>query len=380
MRAWAVLVWLPLAACGRIGFDLAARDAGIGDGSAIDTPVGQACTSDLECGRCARCTGTCQVEPVNTLVLGHRTTCYLGAGNDRWCAGGNNEGQLGLGDLQDRATPTHALDGGGWEALYQFYYGRTIGVRGGQEWEWGNGNPTPVANAAAHPVRDALGDLAFVGWWETDGTTGLDPSGSSWTALDYGADHTCAIKAGRMYCWGINRGGSLGQPAVGEGVSLPSPVPVGVDVDWKTVAVGGDLQRGFSCGLKQSGQLYCWGDPFFTGTGGVNVGASPTEIGNGLQFAWVDATWEHACAGQAGGAGAVWCWGHDTYGGYVAPQIIGADAPLLVPGTYTDWRMGGHHACGKTAAGRWRCFGWNTFGQLGVGTTMNDGAMVDLCP
>ena len=52
-----------------------------------------------------------------------------------------------------------------------------------------------------------------------------------------------------------------------------------------------------------------------------------------------------------------------------------------IAGTYDAWIMGGHHACGKASTtGRWRCFGWNTTGQLGVGTTTNDGELVDLCP
>jgi hypothetical protein len=63
----------------------------------------------------------------------------------------------------------------------------------------------------------------------------------------------------------------------------------------------------------------------------------------------------------------------------VAVGSTSAAVPTQIPGTYERWVMGGHHACGLSA-GRWKCFGWNDAGQLGVGTTTNDGQLVDLCP
>lgn len=377
-----------LSACGRLGFDASDSNRGDGDGGVdapIDTPVGQACTTDLECGRCARCDGTCSVEPVNALFLGHRSTCYLGTGGTRWCAGNNTGGQLGLGDqdgMTNRSSPERADDGGGWEQIYLYYYSPAIGIRAGQEYRWGNaGSLVPVASGPSHPVRAALGDLTFKNWWELDGTSPIDPTGSVWRSLSFGADHSCGVKTdGTLHCWGTNRSGSLGQAGLIEGAVVANPAPVGAATDWDTVAVGGDLDKGFSCAIKQDGFVYCWGHPWFTGTNGLDIGAVPSRINGDLPYAWLQANWERACAGTA--AGNVRCWGHDSYGGFVALGLTEAAVPTSIPGTYSTWILGGHHACGLTmdAAPRWRCFGWNTAGQLGIGTTINDGALYDLCP
>lgn len=375
-----------LAGCGRLGFDTAASvrsDGGSDPDAAIDTPVGQACATDLECGRCGRCAGTCQVEPVNALFLGHRSTCYLGANGDRWCTGDNMGGQLGLGDELNRSTPERALDGGGWEALYLHYYGAAIGLRAGQEYRWGGGpgNTVPTMTGASHAVRGALGDLDFRGWWDANGTSTIDASGAVWMSLSYGADHACGVNTdGALYCWGTNRSGSLGQDMVAENAMIALPDQVGTDNNWVAAAVGGDLDKGFSCGIRSSGRVFCWGHPFFTGTNGVDVGAGPTAIYGDHLYTWVQANWEHACAGDS--AGVVRCWGHDTYGGFVAPGLTDTPIPVIVDGVYAKWVMGGHHACGLTAgaAPRWRCFGWNISGQLGIGNVVNDGALHDLCP
>jgi alpha-tubulin suppressor-like RCC1 family protein len=382
-----LVVWVALAGCGRIGFGDAAQngDGGPIDGPPIDTPIGLACTTDQQCGRCARCdaSGTCQVEPVTKLFLGHRSLCYLGANGERWCAGENNGGQLGLGDADgntNRAFPERALDGGGWETIYLFYYGNAIATRGNQEWQWGGGvSLVPTAAGAVHPALAGFGDLAFTSWWELDHTSSLDPTGTVWASLDYGADHACGVTGdGKLACWGTSRNNSLGQ-VLADGTMVTNPVQVGSDANWQSVAVGGDLDKGFSCGLKVSGKVFCWGHPWFTGTGDTDVGAVPSEIAGQAQYKWIDADFEHICGGTPGGE--VLCWGHDSYGGFVTPGMTSASVPkAIIGGPWAEWVMGGHHACGKTTAGRWRCFGWNEQGQLGNGTFTNDGAMTDLCP
>ncbi len=374
---------MALAGCGRIGFGDTIGDGGPTDGPPLDTPIGLACTMDQQCGRCARCdtNGTCQVEPVTKLFLGHRSLCYLGTNGDRWCTGENNSGQLGLGDADgntNRATPERAFDGGGWDTVYLFYYGNAIATRSGQEWQWGGSvSLVPTAVGAAHPARAGFGDLAFTSWWEIDGTTSLDTTSTAWASLDYGAEHTCGVRAdGSLACWGTSRSHSLGQ-AVADGTMVATPTTVGSDTSWKSVAVGGDLDKGFSCGLKTSGRVLCWGHIWFTGTADTDPGPVPTEVAG--NYEWIDADFEHICAGTAGGE--VFCWGHDSYGGFVAPGLTSTPVPTRITGgPWAQWAMGGHHACGKTAAGRWRCFGWNEMGQLGNGTFTNDGAMTDLCP
>jgi len=395
LRVAVAVLLAGISGCGRLGFDLdVARDGrerdSIGDdgqilidAAPIDTPVGMVCATDSECGRCARCDGVCAVEPVTELFLGHRSTCYIGAGGTRWCAGDNSGGQLGLGDTTGRPTPTRIADGDQWERINLFYYGRAHATRLGQFYEWGNGTLLPIATGASRSVRAVLGDLNRECFWELDNTASTCPGAGAtvWHSLDYGADHFCGIRTDRtLWCWGTNYSDAVGVNTA-EGANIAAPTQVGTDTDWDQVGTGGRSAgvnfTGSTCARKTTGQIYCWGHPSLTGTNGVDVGPTPTLITPATDWMWIDVDWQHACAGKTNGT--VWCWGADTYGGFVAPGLTSAAVPTKLPDTYDRWIMGGHHACGLSG-GRWRCFGWNEDGQLGVGNTTNTGELVNLCP
>jgi hypothetical protein len=373
----AVVLAVVAVACGRAHFQTS-PDASAD--SAPDAPVGMACTADTDCGRCARCAGTCQVEPVNALFLGHRSLCYIGANGDRWCAGENYMGLLGLGDTVNRSTPERAQDGGGWDAIYMSYYSSSIGSRGGQFWDWGpNATMVPVASSPSRAVREALEDDSFQCFWEQDGTAMCEPSGSIWQSLAYGSDHTCGVKPdGTLWCYGTDYDGDLGQPSVSSGSAVAAPTQVGTSTMWVQVATGGELNRGSTCALDTNHQIWCWGTPALAGTNNAGAGTTPTLITNEIDWIWIKSSWEHSCAGKTDGR--VYCWGDDNYGGFVAIGLTSAPVPTQIPGTYTQWVMGGHHACGLDSTGKWQCFGWNSAGQLGIGNTTNDGQLYSLCP
>jgi alpha-tubulin suppressor-like RCC1 family protein len=383
LRATWVLV---VVACGRVSFTPTPAGDGGGpiDTAAADTPVGMACSTDLECGRCARCDGTCQTEPITEMFLGHRSTCYVGAGGTRWCAGDNTDGQLGLGDTTARSVPTRPGDGDDWERIFLFFYGAALGVRQGQFWTWGGGALVPNATGPARDVRAMLGDLNPTCFWEADGTapTCSGAGATVWRSLDYSASHFCGVRAAdrTLWCWGTSYSNALGATRA-DGTLTATATQVGSDTDWEDVGAGGRDAgvnfTGSTCARKMSGEIYCFGHPSLTGTNGVDVGAVPTQLVGG-PWTFIDMDWQHACAGKADGS--VWCWGADTYGGFVAPGLIASAVPVQIPGTYTRWKMGGHHACGLTPTARWRCFGWNDDGQLGIGTTGGNGEVVDLCP
>ena len=83
-----------------------------------------------------------------------------------------------------------------------------------------------------------------------------------------GGEHTCAVKTnGRLYCWGYNGDGQLG-----DGTTTNRTVPTqvsGAATDWLSVAAGGR----HTCALKTNGRLYCWGWNFYgqLGDGGGPV-------------------------------------------------------------------------------------------------------------
>jgi alpha-tubulin suppressor-like RCC1 family protein len=81
----------------------------------------------------------------------------------------------------------------------------------------------------------------------------FEHTGRAWIAVGAGGDHTCAIESpGRLYCWG---GNAFGQVGDGTMVDRSQPTVVGSDTDWASVILGHD----HSCAFKTDGSLWCWG-------------------------------------------------------------------------------------------------------------------------
>jgi alpha-tubulin suppressor-like RCC1 family protein len=113
--------------------------------------------------------------------------------------------------------------------------------------------------------------------------------------------HACALSSGVIRCWGDNNG-RRASPLSGTQTQIP---PTQVDNSTDYVAL--EASTTFACGLRQNGEVRCWG----MNTGG-QLGVDPAESGlietvRGVSEATDIATGEqHACALVAGRA---WCWG-----------------------------------------------------------------------
>ena len=110
------------------------------------------------------------------------------------------------------------------------------------------------------------------------------------------------------------------------------------------------------CALLQSGSVRCWGTngPMMGAATGSNVAAPPIA---GLQDAVnISVGYGTACAVRA--TGAVVCWGSALTGGALVPGITNATQVSAGP-----------HTCVRTADSKVLCWGTNSYGELGLGTT-----------
>jgi alpha-tubulin suppressor-like RCC1 family protein len=74
-------------------------------------------------------------------------------------------------------------------------------------------------------------------------------------ALAVGGGHACFVTdAGRIYCWGRNASGQLGNGTVEDS---PVPSPLAATTRFATVSAGPGYH---TCGIGTEGVLYCWGD------------------------------------------------------------------------------------------------------------------------
>jgi alpha-tubulin suppressor-like RCC1 family protein len=195
------------------------------------------------------------------------------------------------------------------------------------------------------------------------------PTISAATAIAAGGEHTCALsRAGSVSCWGGNRAGQLGD---------------GTTTDrWKPVAVARlgvratALTAGWrhSCALTSAGGVKCWGHNGFGQLGdgsSTGIRSEPVDV-SGLTggVIAVAAGGDHSCALTA--AGGVKCWGQNSNGELGDGTTTDRSAPVDVAGLSRDVAAiaaGGGHSCALSATGAVKCWGFNRLGQLGDGTT-----------
>jgi alpha-tubulin suppressor-like RCC1 family protein len=181
--------------------------------------------------------------------------------------------------------------------------------------------------------------------------------------------------AGAVKCWGENGRGQLGD---GTMASRDEPVAVSRLSGITRVAAG----LSFTCAVSTTGALSCWGanDSGQLGDGTTTDRATPVPV-SGLASGVTDvaAGYAHACAVTS--AGGVKCWGDNTFGelgdGTTAAHSAPADVTGLTSGAVAV-ASGGYYSCALTSAGGVKCWGDNTFGQLGDGTSADRDAAADV--
>jgi alpha-tubulin suppressor-like RCC1 family protein len=142
------------------------------------------------------------------ITLGSRYTCGLTTDGAAYCWGTNGTGQLGVGTLLQRTTPS-----------------------------------------AVHGDRKFWQIVASSGF--ADGAFETPP-----IPLQGGVGHTCALtRDGKPYCWGWNGNGELGD---GTNFDRLTPTAVAGELTLNTIAVGG----AYTCGM-QDNKVWCWGSNRF---------------------------------------------------------------------------------------------------------------------
>jgi alpha-tubulin suppressor-like RCC1 family protein len=205
---------------------------------------------------------------------------------------------------------------------------------------------------------------------ETESHVPVDVSGlsSGVIALAAGYENACAIvSGGGVVCWGINLDGELGTTAPGNHSDVPVAVTnLSSGATQLSVAIA-------SCAVTTGGILRCWGSNFAGGVGNNSDMSvySATPIGLGGPAAYVSTTGS-SCAVTT--AGAVECWGSNSQGGFGNGTTTSSAVPVatLLTSGVKSVSAGGwttQSTCALTTAGKVLCWGDNSTGGLGNGTT-----------
>ena len=138
-------------------------------------------------------------------------------------------------------------------------------------------------------------------------------------------DHACAIKAdGTLWCWGLNDYGAIGDGTT----TTPRSTPVQVTALGNTVVQVATAYES-TCARKADGSLWCWGRNLYgqAGDGTTTPKSTPipvTSLGNSVAEVAVS-DWV-TCARKTDGT--LWCFGYNS-GGEVGDGTT--DSPKLAP-------------------------------------------------
>jgi alpha-tubulin suppressor-like RCC1 family protein len=203
------------------------------------------------------------------------------------------------------------------------------------------------------------------------------PNLSQVTAVSTGSEFTCAlISTGEVKCWGSNDFGKLGNGST----SSNSLVPVSVSGISSAKAI--DLGFDHACAVLADGKVMCWGSNYegCLGNGNAVDSSIPVVVLTDVNVPLTGAAdvaggMEHSCALMSDST--VTCWGRNSVGqlgigtsgmvyrAYAKPVTFGPDNlvdAVAVAGGY-------YHACALLKNGNIVCWGTNDQGQIGDGTT-----------
>ena len=201
------------------------------------------------------------------------------------------------------------------------------------------------------------------------------PAGVRLRSISAGAFHSLAIGSdGKAYAWGRDDSGQLGNDAALAYKVSPVLVATPVGVHFTRVAAGGY----HSLALGDDGRVYAWGQDANGALGNdAALANKPTPVRVALP-AGVRAT--AISAGFAtsltiGNNGVTYSWGYDAFGelGNDAARVnrptpVAVALPAGVHATAIS--CGGHHSLLLADNGRTYSWGWDDFGQLGDGATL----------
>ncbi|HYH78396.1 MAG TPA: hypothetical protein VEX86_01320 [Longimicrobium sp.] len=302
-----------------------------------------------------------QGESYSQVTAGAFHACGIAAGGQAWCWGANADGRLGdsttatLPLIPVKVKPHGAVAFTSLSAADL----HTCGLdSGGQGYCWGSGADGRLGN---NSKTSALTPVA------------VQQGATTFTQIQAGFWHTCALdNGGQAYCWGYGADGALGY-GFSFGDSIPHAVSQPLGVTFSSIYT----EYKHVCALDSGGQAYCWGPNGSSQLGDSTITRSYTPVATRMPAGVTYSKLALAAASTCGlsTAGQAYCWGAGSNGQLGHGSTASSRLPVAVSQpsgvTFTDIRAESQAYCALDTVGQTWCWGQNTWGGLGDGSTTN---------
>ena len=301
---------------------------------------------------------------------------------------GQNGSSLGLGTLgaasaSSPVVPYNISAGSDFSNLSQVAFGEDNGCFLGTDGKVFCSGSTALHNVVKQNTATSWSDESFA-----QEVTGLPTAGGiKASQIELGQEHACALMDdGSVSCWG--NGGRLGNgTSTGTDQSTTTYSLAKFDsTNNVTGAVEIATGRAHTCALTSAGKVFCWGpysgttnNPLGAGDTPVATYANEVKISAGVSLSGIthiaasrvsDSTYlGHTCAINA--SGQVYCWGVNTSGQIGDGTTTYRNFATLVSGisSAVGLALGKGHSCALLSDQTVKCWGQNDFGQLGDNST-----------
>lgn len=253
------------------------------------------------------------------------------------------------------------------------FYSHSVAFRNNEVFTWGANTYGQLGNGDNNPDHNQYTPVPVVGVNKAGFLTGI-------SGVSTGGTHVLAFNssAGNVFSWGNNGDGQLGDNSL---TAREAPVQVVTDTSGAFLSGVTAVSAGFSHSLALKGdKVWAWGNNGFGQLGNNTTTTSliAVPVTSLSLVSKIAAGGEHSLALINGTA---WSWGYNASGqlGLGSTTIGILPQPVLGLSQVTDIAAGGSHslfiADDEDPASLYAC-GINKYGQLGDGTTDNRTSVV----
>ncbi|MEM9468612.1 MAG: hypothetical protein AAF988_00450 [Pseudomonadota bacterium] len=283
-------------------------------------------------------------------------SCGLKTDGSAWCWGRDIEGQLGNGpDVTADQNFPYPVSGDHKFIKIDTALTSTCALKAdGTIWCWGDNTNGRLGIGSAGGSSDIPVQVVNI---------------SDFIDMGTHRTHGCGLrKNGEIWCWGRDVNGVLGNGS--ESSDQPAPVKVQANVPFVSMGVG----YVHSCGVDQNGSAWCWGlnDHGQIGTGSITADVEmPIQVQSLDNLKSIHTNSTHTCGLKENGE--LFCWGNNNSGRIGNGSINGT---VLTPTKVVnledvvDVGLGATYSCAVKADGLAYCWGSDGNGSLGNGSTI----------
>ena len=306
--------------------------------------------------------GLIKITPVS-IYNNNKTFCKISTGFNTslsidknglvWGWGYNNQGQIGDNSDTVRYTPVSIL--GTLKTFCNITGGRLSsgGIdKNGLVWGWGYNGVGMLGNNSTTAVRTPVSVLG---------------NRKTFCQISFGYYTLMGIdKNGLVWGWGNNPYGQIGDSSI-----TNRSTPVSILGARKTFC---QISSGYwhSAAIDKNGRVWCWGSNNYGQIGDNTVTSRRTPVsilGATKTFCEIDTSFHHTLAIDKNGK--VWGWGYNNYGQLGNNSLVSARTPVLIAGSKTFCQIRAGYMYSMALDNNNNIWSWGFNGNGQFGTVLN---------